>query len=146
MRLPLDTHALLWYALGDPQLSKRAETLILDPANEVLVSAASFWEIAIKVSIGKLPLHRPYEEFVDACLTGYRFTVLPVEPRHKTALISMAFHHRDPFDRMLAAQALTEGIAVVSADAALDPYGVTRLWECDRPQEPRRRPPRPPLE
>jgi PIN domain nuclease of toxin-antitoxin system len=128
VRLLLDTHTLLWYALGDPQLSKAAEALILDPANESLVSAATFWEIAIKVSLGKLPLHGPYEDFVDACLIRYRFTILPIEPRHTATLVPMPFHHRDPFDRLLAAQALAEDIPLVSADVAFDPYGVRRLW------------------
>ena len=128
MRVLLDTHALLWYTLADPQLSSVARTLILDPANEILISPASYWEIAIKVSIGKLPLHRPYEDFMDVCLDQYKFVILPVEPRHTAALIAMPFHHKDPFDRLLIAQCLVEGIPIVSADRAFDPYGVTRLW------------------
>lgn len=128
MRLLLDTHALLWYALADPQLSSTAQQLILDSANEVLISPASYWEIAIKVSINKLVLHRPYQDFMDVCLKRYGFVVLPIEPRHTAALVALPFHHRDPFDRLLVAQALVEAVPIVSIDAALDPYGVRRLW------------------
>jgi PIN domain nuclease of toxin-antitoxin system len=128
--LLLDTHALLWYTLGDPQLSATAQGLIIDPANDILVSPASYWEIAIKVSIGKLTLQRHYEEFADACLTRYRFSLLPIEPRHTARVASMPFlsNHKDPFDRLLDAQALVEGIPLISADDALDVYGVTRQW------------------
>jgi PIN domain nuclease of toxin-antitoxin system len=126
--LLLDTRTLLWYALGDPQLSSTAQGLILDPANQILISPASYWEIAIKVSIGKLVLHQPYEDFMDVCLNRYGFVILPIEPRQTGALIAMPFHHRDPFDRLVIAQALIEGIPIVSIDVALDPYGVTRLW------------------
>lgn len=130
MRLLLDTHALLWYALGDPQLSARAAALIGDPANEILVSAASFWEIAIKVSIGKLALHQPYDDFVDACLNRYGFRLLPIEPRHtaRVAILPFPPNHKDPFDRLLVAQSLVDGLPLVSGDVALDAYGMNRMW------------------
>ncbi len=128
MRLLLDTHTLLWYTLADPKLSRAAQALILDAANEILISPASYWEIAIKVSIGKLTLHRPYEDFMDLCLKTYGFKILPVEPRHTAALIGLPFHHKDPFDRLLVAQAMVEGIPIISADPALDSYPIRRLW------------------
>ena len=128
MRVLLDTHALLWYTLADPKLSGTAQRLIHDSTNEILISPASYWEIAVKVSLGKLPLHRPYADFMDACLNQYKFVILPVEPRHTAALIAMPFHHKDPFDRLLIAQALVEGIPILSVDGVFDPYGVTRLW------------------
>jgi PIN domain nuclease of toxin-antitoxin system len=130
VRLLLDTHTLLWYALGDPQLSTTARGLILDQANEILISPASLWEVAIKVSIGKLTLHRPYEEFIDFCLNRYRFVILPIEPRHTTQVAGLPFPpgHKDPFDRLLAAQALVEAIPIVSVDEVFDLYGVRRLW------------------
>jgi PIN domain nuclease of toxin-antitoxin system len=124
----LDTHTLLWYTLDDPQLSGAAKALILDPANEILISPASYWEIAIKVSIRKLTLHRPYEDFIDVCLNQYGFTILPVEPKHTAAVISLPFHHKDPFDRLLIAQALVEGIPIISGDPVLDSYVIQRLW------------------
>ncbi len=128
MRHLLDSHTLLWYTLGDPQLSSTAKALILDPANEILISPASYWEIAIKVSIGKLTMHQPYEDFIDACLNKYGFTILPVGPKHTARLIGLPFLHKDPFDRLLVAQALVEGIPLISNDTALDAYGITRLW------------------
>ena len=128
MRVLLDAHALLWYTLGDPKLSATAKALILGPANEILMSPASYWEIAIKVSIGKLALQQPFEVFVDACQNKYGFRILHVEPKHAAALTSLPFHHKDPFDRLLIAQAMVEGIPIVSSDKDLDAYSVTRLW------------------
>jgi PIN domain nuclease of toxin-antitoxin system len=124
----LDTHSLLWFTLGDPQLSRAALALINDPANDKLVSPATYWEIAIKVSIGKLTLNQPYEDFMDRGIRQNGFDILHIEPRHTAALVAMPSHHKDPFDRLLVAQALIEGIPIVSGDVALDPYGVTRLW------------------
>ena len=128
MRLLLDTHAMYWYIEGAPQLSATAQTLIQDAANEVLISPASYWEIAIKTSIGKWQLNQPYERFVDIALNQYRFQVLPILPTHTALLIGLPFHHRDPFDRMLVAQAMVEGIPIVGNDRALDAYGISRLW------------------
>jgi PIN domain nuclease of toxin-antitoxin system len=130
VRLLLDTHTTYWYIEGDPQLSATAQTLIRDASNEVLISPASYWEIAIKISIGKWQLNRPYEEFIDIGLNQYGFQVLPILPTHTARLIGLPFPagHKDPFDRLLVAQALVEQIPIVSADQALDAYGVTRLW------------------
>ncbi|MGH7171941.1 MAG: type II toxin-antitoxin system VapC family toxin [Gemmataceae bacterium] len=128
MRVVLDTHALYWYIEGDPRLSAYAQTLIQDASNDVLISPASYWEIAIKVSIGKWQLNRPYEEFIDIGLNQYGFQVLPILPTHTARLIGLPFHHKDPFDRLLVAQALVEGIPIISNDSDLDPYGITRLW------------------
>jgi PIN domain nuclease of toxin-antitoxin system len=128
VRVLLDTHTFLWYVLNDTQLSTAARKLIDDPANDVLVSPASYWEIAIKVSIGKYTLAVPYEEFMRNGIEGNAFEILPVEPSHTAALVAMPFHHKDPFDRLLIAQALVEHIPLVSVDAALDSYGVRRLW------------------
>jgi PIN domain nuclease of toxin-antitoxin system len=97
-------------------------------SNEVLISPASYWEIAIKISIGKWQLNRPYEQFVDIALNQYGFQVLPILPTHTTMLIGLPFHHRDPFDRLLVAQAMAESIPIIGSDRAFDAYGVTRLW------------------
>jgi len=130
VRLLLDTHSMYWYIEDDPQLSGRARTLIQDASNEILVSPASYWEIAIKISIGKWRLNRPYEEFINIGLNQYGFQVLPILPTHTARLIGLPFPqgHRDPFDRLLVAQVLVEQIPIVSADSPLDAYGVTRLW------------------
>jgi PIN domain nuclease of toxin-antitoxin system len=128
MRLLLDTHTFLWYVLNDPQLSTAARTLIDDPANDVLIRPATYWEIAIKLSTHKYTLTVPYEDFIRNGIDGNDFAILPIEPRHTAVLVTMPYHHRDPFDRLLIAQATVEGIPILSIDAALDPYGVTRLW------------------
>ena len=128
MRLLLDTHAFLWFITNDPKLSSSAQGLIADPNNEILVSPASYWETAIKVSIGKYPLTAPYESFITQGIDGNGFKILPIEPGHAAVLATMPFHHRDPFDRMLVAQAQVENISIVSIDAILDLYGIKRLW------------------
>ena len=103
-------------------------TLIQDTSNEVLVSPASYWEIAIKISVGKWQLNRTYEDFIDLGLSQYGFQVLPILPTHTARLIGLPFHHKDPFDRLLVAQPMVEGIPSISNDTALDAYGITRLW------------------
>jgi PIN domain nuclease of toxin-antitoxin system len=128
MRVLLDTHAFLWFVLDDPQLSPTALATIEDPANDVFVSPASFWEIAIKVSLRKLDLYTPYDEFMSRGIVDNDFEILPIEPRHGGRVTTLPFHQKDPFDRMIVAQALVEGIQVVSIDSVLDLYGVDRLW------------------
>jgi len=124
----LDSQALLWYALDDRKLSPLAKPLILDPANEILISPASYWEIAIKISIGKLSLHQPYEDFISVCLNQYRFAILPIQPQHTAVLSRLPFHHRDPFDRLLISQAIVEGISVIGNDREFDLYPIKRVW------------------
>ena len=128
MRLLLDTHTLLWYTLSDPRLSGTAKTLILDASNEILISPASYWEIAIKIRIGKLVLNQPYDDFIDVCLNQYGFVILPVEPKHTAVLTTLPLHHRDPFDRLIIAQAMVEDISVIGTDDDFDAYPVRRLW------------------
>jgi len=128
MILLLDTHALLWFVWDDPQLSAVAKGLIEDPDNRKLVSIASCWEIAIKVSIGKLSLGEPSRTFLERELTNNNFELLPISLEHATAVETLPFHHRDPFDRLLIAQAILESVPILSADSALDPYPITRLW------------------
>ncbi len=128
MNLLLDTQALLWFALDDPQLSRTADSLIRDPANAKFVSPASYWEIAIKMSTGKYTLSVPHATFFESAIANNGFHVLHIEPRHTAVVATLPFHHKDPFDRLLVAQALAEGFAVVSSDPALNPYGIQRLW------------------
>lgn len=128
MRLLLDTHAFLWFVLQDSQLNGTARQLIGDSANDVLVSPASYWKIAIKVRLGKLNLHASYDDFMHRGIVGNDFEILPIEPRHTSVLTTLPLHHRDPFDRLLIAQASVEAIPIVGEDTAFDPYGVRRLW------------------
>lgn len=126
----VDTHSLIWYALDDPRLSATARDLIKDPGNQIMVSPASYWEIAIKVSIGKLDLHQSYENFLALCLGPSGFRVIPIEPAHTTRLAALPFPpgHKDPFDRLLIAQAIVEGVPIIGADLAFDDYPVRRIW------------------
>lgn len=105
MRLLLDTHTFLWFLADDPQLSPAARRLIEDGTNEILLSMASLWEIAIKVSLGKLTLGGAFATFIPDQLTLNAFGLLPIELAHVTAVAALPFHHRDPFDRLLIAQA-----------------------------------------
>jgi PIN domain nuclease of toxin-antitoxin system len=128
LRLLLDTHTFLWFTLGDPQLSAAALAAINDPGNDKLVSPATYWEIAIKVSINKLTLNQPYEDFMERGIPQNGFDILPIEPPHTARVVTLPFHHKDPFDRLLIAQALVEDLTLVSNEALFDSYGVKRLW------------------
>ncbi len=128
MRVLLDTHALYWFLEGDAKLSKPAALVIGDPDNVILFSPASYWEIAIKISLGKWQLNRPYADFIDIALVNYGFQILSIIPGHTAELLKLPFHHRDPFDRLLIAQAIVEGLEIVSADAQFDAYPVKRTW------------------
>lgn len=127
MRVLLDTHAFLWFVLDDPRLGTAARGLIEDETTDVLVSPASFWEIAIKVSLGKYELTVPFEAFRQQGIGTNGFEVLPVEVRHAAVVATLPFHHKDPFDRLIVAQALAEAMPLVSGDAAPDAYGVRRI-------------------
>lgn len=121
-------HAFLWFILDDPKLSDKARGLIADPDNVVEISPASYWEIAIKISLKKYALPESYETFMDRELKENNFRILPIEPKHTAILTELPFHHRDPFDRLLIAQAKSENISLVSTDPALDAYPIKRLW------------------
>ena len=128
MRLLLDTHALFWFVTADPQLSLAAQQAIADPNNEKLVSLVSVWEIAIKHSLGRLNLHMSLPDFVRRHLAPKQVTLLQIELPHLLKVATLPHHHRDPFDRLLIAQSMTENIPLVSTDAAFDQYGVQRFW------------------
>lgn len=127
MRVLLDTHALLWFALNDPQVSSLAMSHIMDPANEKFVSPAS-WEIAIKISVKKYSLSKPYPDFMKEAIDSNGFSYLHIEPKHTSLLTTLPFHHKDPIDRLLVAQAIVESMPLISNDVLLDPYPITRLW------------------
>lgn len=93
-----------------------------------MVSPASYWEIAIKISVKKYALSEPYEGFMRKAIDLNGFTYLHIEPRHTAALTILPYHHRDPFDRLLIAQAMVDGLPIVSSDTAFDAYPITRLW------------------
>lgn len=128
MRLLLDTQAVLWFALNSPQLSAVALANIVDPVNEKWVSPATYWEVAIKISVRKYDLAVPYEYFWHHAIDSNGFRVLHVLPRHTSLLTTMPYHHRDPFDRLIVAQAMVEDMRIVNSDAQFDAYGVRRIW------------------
>jgi PIN domain nuclease of toxin-antitoxin system len=124
----LDTQALLWHYLDDPRQSALARATIADPANTIMVSSASHWEVAIKLSTGKYSLHVPFAVFVQESIFDNGFAILGIEPRHTAELVALPYHHRDPFDRLIVAQAIVEKMPIVSVDPALDPYPIQRIW------------------
>ena len=127
MRLLLDTHTFLWFIGNDPRLSRRAKALLESDA-DLLLSVGSLWEIAIKLRIGNLRLAQPFDIFVAQQLADNEIELLPINLAHLGVVSALPLHHRDPFDRLLIAQAMIEQTPIVSADAAFDAYSVTRLW------------------
>lgn len=125
----LDTHAFLWFIMGDEALGVEARQAIESPGAENLVSIASIWEAGLKNSLGKLPLVRPFQDLIPEQLRLNGFTVLPVAFEHIVTMMTLPWHHRDPFDRLLLAQALHEDLTLLSCDRYFDAYGVRLLWD-----------------
>jgi PIN domain nuclease of toxin-antitoxin system len=119
VKLLLDTHLLLWWLAGDPELPRSAKVLIADPGNTVFVSAVTMWEIYLKQSLGKLRLPPDF----DSRLSAEPFEMLALRCEHTSRVRAMPWHHRDPFDRMLVAQAQAEGMTLLTSDKALRRYG-----------------------
>ena len=128
MRVLLDTHALLWWHEGSPDLSQRALDAVRDPANTVYLSVVNVWEAQIKHQLGKLTLQSSLREIVRQQHRINGFGLLSVRVDHVYRLDTMPMHHRDPFDRLLVAQALSEDLVLVSKDEKLTPYAATILW------------------
>jgi len=128
VKLLLDAHTLIW-AVDEPgRLGPQATVSVQDSANDLLLSAGTIWELGIKTGLGKLTFSRPFHEWIEQALVDLGATVLPITIEYVSVQAGLPRHHGDPFDRLLVAQAIVERIAIVSADAALDAYGVTRLW------------------
>jgi PIN domain nuclease of toxin-antitoxin system len=128
MTLLLDAHAFLWFCQDDPALAQTARDRIEDPGHRKLVSIASCWEIAIKAGLRRLALGELSSTYLAAALSKTGFELLPITLEHATAVEALPPHHKDPFDRLLIAQSMIEGIPIVSVDAKFDSYPVTRLW------------------
>ncbi len=128
MKLLLDTHAFLWILSDDARLSQAARNAFRSPQNEVLLSVASIWEIVVKATRGKLPFPQPAAPYLHEQIRQTRVAVLPIILSHVLRLESLPMRHRDPFDRILVAQALEEQIPLVSRDRTLDGYGIEILW------------------
>ena len=126
--LLLDTHALLWFLSGSTRLSSTARSLIEDPSHRVLVSIASCWEIAIKAGQGKMNFTESSRTLLERELPLNDLELLPISLDHATAVEALPLHHKDPFDRLLIAQAIVEGLPILSVDAAFDAYPIRRIW------------------
>ena len=128
MRLLLDAHTALWWLGGDRRLSRRACQTIEDAAAERFLSVAAGWEMAIKSALGRLKLPLPVGRFLQEHLPRNHIELLAIGIGDLTVVETLPFHHRDPFDRLMAAQALERGLAVVSADPIFEKYGIERIW------------------
>lgn len=128
MKFITETHAFLWFITDSQQLSPKAKTLLESPESGRILSAASIWEIAIKTSPGKLLFKKPLEQFLPEQISLNYFQVLNITAEHALRVASLPMLHRDPFDRLIVAQAVAEQLPILSNDAALDAYGVSRPW------------------
>jgi PIN domain nuclease of toxin-antitoxin system len=128
VRILLDTQAIIWFNLEDSRLSEAARAVILDTNNSVLISPASYWEIAIKISRGKFKIEIPFEELWKIGTEGNGLAIHHIQIHHASQLIELPFHHSDPFDRLLISQSLADNIPIVSSDSVLDSYGINRIW------------------
>lgn len=128
MRLLLDTHALIWWLAGDDSLGKDAKSAVADEANTVFVSAASAMEVATKYRIGKLPSAALLAQDFENVIASQGFTELPISIHHARLAGEMPIPHKDPFDRLLIAQARVEDMVLVSNEALFDGFGVRRVW------------------
>jgi PIN domain nuclease of toxin-antitoxin system len=128
MRLLLDTHSFLWFISGSPRLSVPARQAIEDPDNISYLSSASLWEMAIKVSLGKLSLAQPFETLIPQQLALNGIEILDITIAHTALVAQLPFHHRDPFDRLLLAQAQVERMPIIGNDPSFDAYGIARIW------------------
>jgi PIN domain nuclease of toxin-antitoxin system len=128
MNILLDTHTFLWFVADDQRLSNKARALIEAEENQPFLSIASLWEMAIKVSLGKLKFGQPYDLFIPQQLAMNGIGILNLSLEHTAAISTLPFHHRDPFDRLIAVQARLEKMCIVSVDTAFDAYEVQRVW------------------
>jgi PIN domain nuclease of toxin-antitoxin system len=123
----LDTHTFVWFVNGDKALSSRAKKEILKPTNEKFLSIASIWEMGIKVSLGKLKINYPFKKVLDQ-IEENGFEILPIFFEHTLLITQLEFHHRDPFDRLLIAQAISENMTIISKDQHILKYQAKVLW------------------
>jgi PIN domain nuclease of toxin-antitoxin system len=128
MRLLLDTQSFIWFIEGNTKLSTLARMHIEDIANVRQLSIASLWEIAIKMSIGKLNLGLPFATLIPQQLDRNLVDLLDITVEHLAVVANLPFHHKDPFDRLIISQAIVEQMPIISVDSAFDAYGITRLW------------------
>jgi PIN domain nuclease of toxin-antitoxin system len=127
MKILLDTHSFIWFVEDDPRLTVGIKRIIEKPSNEIYLSIASIWEMAIKIQLKKLLINKSIEEIIDLAIKN-GFELLPILPEHIIKLTTLDFHHRDPFDRIIVAQGLVENQEIISSDEIFDSYGIRRIW------------------
>ncbi|MEG4045363.1 type II toxin-antitoxin system VapC family toxin [Microcoleus sp. Pol17_C1] len=128
MRLLLETHAFIWYTTDSSILTATGRSLIDNGENDILLSTASVWEMAIKYSIGRLTFSMPFMKFIKQQIAVNRIDILEITFDHIEVVASLPLHHRDPFDRLIIAQSMAEQIPVLSVDAIFDAYAIARVW------------------
>ncbi len=128
MKYILDTHALLWILTNSPQVSEAAKELYLNSGNTIYFSMAGLWEMSIKISLKKLSIGEPINEFVQNHISGNDITLLNIELPHIFLLEKLPYHHGDPFDRLLICQSIYENIPIISSDSMFDSYPIKRIW------------------
>ena len=131
MRYLIDTHTFLWFSNGDQALSQKAKNVILDANNTIFISIASLWEISIKMALGKLSIASNYADIIDD-VTGNNIAILPINFAHTVQQNQLPLHHRDPFDRIIIAQAIVENLHILGKDVIFDDYlnemPIKRIW------------------
>jgi PIN domain nuclease of toxin-antitoxin system len=128
VKLLLDSHTLIWAVDNPAHLGPQAVVELQNPANQLLISAATVWELAIKVGQGKLTLTLPYRQWMTKAITDLGLALLPITVEYADVQAALPRHHGDPFDRLMVAQSIVDGLPLISADPQLDAYGITRLW------------------
>lgn len=128
MRALIDTSSLIWFIAGNDKLSKTARDFIENFDNELILSVASLWEIAIKVSIGKLELLGQFDRFIPEKLEENEIGILHVDMAHFSEMMKLSFHHRDPFDRLIIAQSVSESLPLIACDSIFKKYPVSMIW------------------
>lgn len=128
MKYLLDTHTLLWITTDDPKLSKKVKDIYLNAENDISFSIASIWELAIKSSLSKISFKKDLEEFVETHVKGNNVQILKIELPHVLRIENLPFHHRDPFDRLIIAQAIENDLVILGNDKTFDKYKVKRVW------------------
>ncbi len=128
MKCIIDTHTLLWIVTDDKKLSPKAREIYLNSENEIYLSLASVWEMAIKSSLGKLTLEKSLEEFIEVHVVNNDIKILKIELAHVLRIENLPFHHRDPFDRLIISQSIEDNLPVLSADRTFDSYKIKRIW------------------
>ena len=127
MKILIDTHTFIWFVEDDDKLPEQLKEIIANPANEIYLSIASLWEMAIKIQLKKLKIDKTIKKVIDSALDN-GFELLPILPEHIIKLVDLKFFHRDPFDRIIIAQSLIENSHIISKDIVFDNYGVRRMW------------------